>query len=111
MDGHKDGALVGEDWVRDDRAAPLVEAARQLTAYFAGTRTAFDLPLAPAGTAFQQRVWRALRAIPYGETVSYGEIARRIGSPNSSRAVGLANGSNPIRSSSPATASSVRTAS
>ena len=74
----------------------FTEAARQLQAYFAGELTDFDLPLAPAGTEFQCKVWRALRDIPYGETCSYGEIARRIGKPTASRAVGAANGQNPI---------------
>jgi methylated-DNA-[protein]-cysteine S-methyltransferase len=74
----------------------LKETARQLEEYFAGERTDFDLPLAAEGTPFQRRVWDALRAIPYGETVSYGELARRIGQPTASRAVGLANGRNPI---------------
>lgn len=74
----------------------LAEAARQLTEYFDGSRTEFDLPLAMDGTAFQQRVWTALRGIPYGQTVSYGQLADRIGQPSASRAVGLANGRNPI---------------
>jgi methylated-DNA-[protein]-cysteine S-methyltransferase len=69
---------------------------RQLHAYFSGELEQFDLPLAPEGTSFQRTVWRRLCEIPYGETVSYGELARRIGNPNASRAVGLANGSNPI---------------
>ena len=68
----------------------------QLGQYFAGDRLDFDLPLAVAGTPFQQRVWAALREIPYGETESYGELANRIGSPGAPRAVGLANGRNPI---------------
>lgn len=75
---------------------PLREAKRQLREYFDSGRRAFDLPLAPAGTAFQMRVWEALRGIPYGETVSYGELARRIGRPTASRAVGAANGRNPL---------------
>jgi methylated-DNA-[protein]-cysteine S-methyltransferase len=74
----------------------LEEAARQLAEYFDGTRTEFDLPLVMAGTAFQQRVWAGLRAIRYGETISYGQLADRIGQPSASRAVGLANGRNPI---------------
>ncbi|HVE25595.1 MAG TPA: methylated-DNA--[protein]-cysteine S-methyltransferase [Sporichthya sp.] len=74
----------------------LKEAERQLAEYFAGERTEFDLPLAAAGTPFQRRVWSALCDIPYGETISYGELARRIGQPTASRAVGLANGRNPI---------------
>ena len=68
----------------------------QLMEYFAGTRRQFDLPLAPAGTPFQQRVWAALLDIPYGHTISYGELASRIGQKSASRAVGLANGSNPL---------------
>lgn len=74
----------------------LQKACKQLTEYFAGSRTFFDLPLAPDGTAFQQKVWQELRKIPYGETVSYGEIARRIGNPKACRAVGGANNKNPI---------------
>jgi methylated-DNA-[protein]-cysteine S-methyltransferase len=80
-----------------DRATALLELARQqLEEYFARTRTTFDLPLAPAGSAFQRRVWDALRAIPYGTTVSYSEIARRLGDVRTTRAVGAANGQNPI---------------
>ena len=75
---------------------PFTAAADQLDAYFAGTLTTFDLPLAPHGSHFQQRVWAALCEIPYGETESYGELAERIGSPGGARAVGLANGKNPI---------------
>jgi methylated-DNA-[protein]-cysteine S-methyltransferase len=76
--------------------APLREAIRQLRAYFAGELRAFDLALAPRGTGFQTRVWRELLNIPWGETISYGELAARIGNPKASRAVGLANGANPI---------------
>ena len=72
------------------------ETIRQLRAYFAGELENFDLPLAPQGTPFQLSVWNRLCEIPYGETISYGELARRLGNPNASRAVGLANGSNPI---------------
>lgn len=80
-----------------DGGHPLVRLAiEQLAEYFAGRRREFHLPLAPAGTAFQMRVWQALRAIPYGETRSYGELARAIGSPRAARAVGAANGANPI---------------
>jgi methylated-DNA-[protein]-cysteine S-methyltransferase len=81
-------------WRCDD--APLAEAVRQLQAYFAGELSEFDLALAPEGTAFQLSVWQELRRIPYGETVSYGEVARAIGRPTASRAVGAANGSNPL---------------
>ncbi|MGP3925319.1 methylated-DNA--[protein]-cysteine S-methyltransferase [Streptomyces sp. 8N616] len=76
--------------------APFAEAVRQLGAYFAGELTTFDLPLRLDGTPFQQRVWEALRRIPYGATVSYGQLADRLGNPSASRAVGLANGRNPI---------------
>lgn len=81
-------------WKEDQK--PLKETIRQLNAYFAGKLEQFDLPLAPEGTPFQLEVWRRLSEIPYGQTISYGELARRIGNPNASRAVGLANGSNPI---------------
>ena len=81
-------------WVRDDRA--FQDAVGQLAAYFAGDLRQFDLDLEMAGTEFQRKVWNALRTIPYGETRSYGEIAEKIGSPNAFRAVGLANGHNPI---------------
>lgn len=74
----------------------LLEARRQLQEYFAGERKAFALPLAPAGTAFQKKVWAALREIPWGETRSYGDIARAIGKPTACRAVGMANGRNPL---------------
>ncbi|MEV4440154.1 methylated-DNA--[protein]-cysteine S-methyltransferase [Streptomyces sp. NPDC049577] len=79
---------------RDD--APFPEAVRQLEAYFAGELTRFDLPLRLAGTDFQRRVWAGLQDIPYGETVSYGTLAEHIGAPGASRAVGLANGKNPV---------------
>lgn len=74
----------------------LKEAYRQLEEYFAGKRQVFDLPLAPQGTAFQQKVWQALTEIPFGETRSYGQIAKRIGQPKASRAVGGANNKNPL---------------
>lgn len=81
---------------RDDRDGTLLEAERQLAEYFAGGRRAFDLPLDFRGTEFQRGVWAALLAIPYGETRSYGEIARAVGRPAAVRAVGAANGRNPI---------------
>ncbi|OCB15579.1 cysteine methyltransferase [Mycolicibacterium porcinum] len=83
-----------DGWEPDDGA--FADAVEQLSAYFAGERTEFDLELDMVGTQFQRRVWDALRTIPYGETCTYGEIARQIGSPSASRAVGLANGHNPI---------------
>jgi methylated-DNA-[protein]-cysteine S-methyltransferase len=78
------------------RSRVLERTAEQLAEYFAGKRREFDLPLAPRGTGFQEMVWRALLMIPFGETRSYGEIARAIGRPSASRAVGAANGRNPI---------------
>jgi methylated-DNA-[protein]-cysteine S-methyltransferase len=83
-----------DGWTRDDRR--LASAVEQLDEYFAGARTRFDLPLAPRGTAFQQAVWAQLLLIPYGETWSYGQLARAVGKPSASRAVGAANGRNPL---------------
>jgi methylated-DNA-[protein]-cysteine S-methyltransferase len=83
------------DW-RDGDSALLCETRRQLGEYFSGVRRAFDLPLAPRGTDFQRTVWRALTCIPYGETISYGTLAHRIGLPSAMRAVGAANGRNPL---------------
>lgn len=83
-----------KSWQRG--GAFIERAEKQLRDYFAGTRKSFDLPLAGAGTEFQKTVWKALCDIPYGETISYGELARRIGLPMAARAVGAANGSNPI---------------
>lgn len=85
-----------EGWIEDAAIEPLAQSARQLGEYFDGTRRRFDLPLRLHGTEFQQRVWQALIEIPYGTTWSYGQLAQRLGNPNASRAVGLANGSNPI---------------
>ena len=82
------------DWVPDEHAFP--EAVEQLHAYFAGERTDFDLELNLIGSEFQRRVWQALLTIPYGETRSYGQIAQQIGATGAARAVGLANGHNPI---------------
>lgn len=82
------------EWQQDAR--PFVEAMAQLNAYFAGELLDFQLRLNPRGTPFQLGVWKALCQIPYGHTISYGELARRIGKPSASRAVGLANGANPI---------------
>lgn len=86
----------GADVAVATRDEVLVQTAEQLVGYFAGTRRTFDLPLAPPGTAFQAQVWRALLAIPFGDTRSYGELARALRRPSASRAVGAANGSNPI---------------
>jgi methylated-DNA-[protein]-cysteine S-methyltransferase len=90
----------GAGWVGDDgrglAGEVLARAGQQLGEYFAGTRTTFDVPLDAPGTAFQRRVWDALRAIPYGTTLSYGELALRLGDVRATRAVGAANGKNPI---------------
>jgi methylated-DNA-[protein]-cysteine S-methyltransferase len=94
MQKHKYGFLPQPQWRRDD--AVFTEARRQLDAYFGGELQAFDLPLAMSGTDFQLKVWQALCTIPFGRSESYGELARRIGAPHASRAVGLANGRNPI---------------
>ena len=104
-----DAGLSALLWPNDDPkrvrvgervAAPehpiLVRAERELRAYFAGERTSFTVPLDAAGTEFQKKAWAALLTIPYGETRSYGELARQIGNPKASRAVGAANGRNPI---------------
>jgi methylated-DNA-[protein]-cysteine S-methyltransferase len=86
----------GEDWVQNATLDPFPAAVRQLQEYFAGVRRVFDLTLRMQGTDFQRQVWRELCKIPFGETWSYGQLAKRIGNPNGSRAVGLANGRNPI---------------
>jgi len=99
-----DGSLVRLEFRRDVPPAAEEERARgacdrvrrELSEYFAGRRTSFDVPLAPRGTPFQQRVWAELVKIPFGTRATYGELARRIGRPAASRAVGAANGANPI---------------
>jgi methylated-DNA-[protein]-cysteine S-methyltransferase len=96
----RDGATSAaplEDWrPAPTRSGVLAEAADQLAAYFTGKLRHFDLPLQLDGTEFQRRVWTALQEIPYGTTAGYGELAQRLGSPGASRAVGLANGRNPV---------------
>jgi methylated-DNA-[protein]-cysteine S-methyltransferase len=94
MQAGRKPVTIAESWRRS--TPPFATVTRQLSEYFEGRRATFDMPLLMEGTGFEQRVWRALRDIPYGETVSYGEIARRIGQPSAARAVGLANGRNPI---------------
>ena len=99
-----DGGIARIIFLQDTDPAPtsrapgryLRDAAAQLCEYFARTRTSFDLPLAPRAIPFQRRVWAALREIPYGETVSYGQLAARIGNPRAARAVGMANNRNPL---------------
>jgi methylated-DNA-[protein]-cysteine S-methyltransferase len=94
MQAGRKPVAVRPAWERDDDA--FADARRQLGEYFAGERTRFDLPLHLDGSGFQRTVWHALTEIPYGQTISYGELARRIGRPDLARAVGTANGQNPI---------------
>jgi methylated-DNA-[protein]-cysteine S-methyltransferase len=85
---------IAPDWERSE--VPFAAVTAQLEEYFAGRRDTFEVPLELRGTPFELRVWNALQEIPYGETMGYGELARRIGQPTAARAVGLANGRNPI---------------
>lgn len=94
MEEQKYFSGVQDNWRRDDKI--FKEARAQLEAYFAGDLQEFDLPLAPQGSEFQLEVWQALQDIPYGKTESYGSLAKRVDSPKGARAVGLANGHNPI---------------
>lgn len=96
MNGRAPDSVDAAGTAAEADAAVLAEAARQLAEYFDGQRQAFDLPLALEGTAFQRRVWEALRGIGYGATVSYAQLADQIGHPAAVRAVGLANGRNPV---------------
>ncbi len=86
---------LDESW-EEKQTSLLRETKRQLKAYFAGKLQDFDVDVAPEGTEFQRKVWRRLQDIPYGETISYGTLARRVGNPKASRAVGAANGKNPV---------------
>ena len=93
----EEGRVLIESDLREDPSDPILSAARlQLEEYFRAERTEFDLPLDPMGTPFQLSVWQVLRTIPYGETITYGEQARRLGDPNKARAAGAANGKNPL---------------
>lgn len=94
--GQKHDRPVQPDWQRTDDEPVLAQAREQLSEYFAGQRTSFDLPLAPNGTPFQQAVWRALLAVPFGATSTYGAVAQAIRKPSAVRAVGAAVGANPI---------------
>jgi methylated-DNA-[protein]-cysteine S-methyltransferase len=94
FDGYEESAPKGAG--DRDPAGVLDQARTQLAEYFAGSRTTFDVPLAPTGSAFELNVWALLRDIPAGETASYGEIARKLGEPTMARAVGRANGQNPL---------------
>jgi len=94
IDGQRWAPVIGPAW--RPAAEPFGTATRQLGEYFAGERTAFDLPLRRSGTPFQREVWAALTAIPFGETRTYGELATALGRPRAARAVGAANGQNPF---------------
>jgi methylated-DNA-[protein]-cysteine S-methyltransferase len=94
MQGGRRPIRVASGWKHSEE--PFVPVRAQLAEYFDGRRRRFDLPLKPIGTPFELAVWRALEAIPYGETISYGELAARIGRPEAARAVGVANARNPI---------------
>jgi methylated-DNA-[protein]-cysteine S-methyltransferase len=94
MQGGRKPMTIAPEWERAE--APFATATTQLNEYFDGHRATFDVPLQMRGTPFERRVWHALQEIPYGETMSYGELAKRIDQPTAARAVGLANGRNPI---------------
>lgn len=96
MEVQRHGPERSADWIEAPELPVLQRAVDQMELYFAGRLTVFDLPLAARGTDFQKSVWDELVRIPFGETISYGELATRIGNPSASRAVGLANGRNPI---------------
>lgn len=95
-EGGRHAPAVGPDWIEDADAAPLRECARQIREYLGGARTTFDIALAPVGSEFQRRVWREIARIPYGETITYAELASRAGAPGSARAAGAATGRNPV---------------
>jgi len=94
--GRRGRVPIPAEWELDESFPLLRRAADQLRAYFQGRRRSFSIPLAPVGTPFQQRVWAALQRIPFGETITYGELARQAGRPRAIRAAGAANGRNPI---------------
>lgn len=96
LEGQKHFPSLTPAWTAGPDLDILVQTQQQLAEYFAHQRQRFDLPLNPHGTEFQQRVWQHLHEIPFGETISYGTLAQRLGQPNASRAVGAANGRNPI---------------
>jgi methylated-DNA-[protein]-cysteine S-methyltransferase len=96
FEGQKYFPETRSDWERGSKHAPLKQAKRELAEYFAGKRRRFEVPLAPDGTQFQRAVWQAISKVGFGETISYGELARRAGHPGSARAAGAATGRNPI---------------
>ena len=96
FDGGRHAPEISREWREDPGCAPLDECARQVTEYLAGRRQCFELPLAPEGTDFQRRVWIEIARIPYGETLTYAQLAARAGAPGSARAAGAATGRNPL---------------
>jgi methylated-DNA-[protein]-cysteine S-methyltransferase len=94
--GQKHFREIDPAWRHEPQAGVIVRTKRQLDEYFQGRREAFDIPLAPEGTAFQRAVWKAIAGVPFGATISYAELARRAGRPGSARAAGAATGRNPI---------------
>ena len=94
--GQKYAWRVEKTWVRDGAHAPIARAKRELAEYFAGRRTRFSVKLAPRGTPFQRKVWKAIAGVGFGRTIAYAELARRAGRPGSARAAGAATGRNPI---------------
>ena len=96
FEGQKDFPDSSADWRENRASPPLARCAEQLNEYFAGKRERFDLPLAPHGTAYQQRIWREIAAIPFGKTLGYQELARREGNGKAARAAGAATGRNPV---------------
>lgn len=96
FDGGRHAPEIAPEWREEPYASPLRECAEQLADYFAGKRQCFDLPVAPRGTPFQERVWREIAKVPFGETITYAELAARAGSPGSARAAGAATGRNPL---------------
>lgn len=94
--GQKYAPRVAKDWTRDGAHAPIAKAKRELAEYFAGRRKRFSVRLAPRGTPFQRKVWKAIAGVAFGRTIPYAELARRAGRPGSARAAGAATGRNPI---------------
>ena len=95
FDGGRHAPPISEGWLEDSKAEPFRALAAQLQEYLMGDRRAFDLPLAPRGTSFQMRVWSEIARIPFGETITYTELAKRVGAADAMRAVGAATGRNP----------------
>ncbi|HWH42928.1 MAG TPA: methylated-DNA--[protein]-cysteine S-methyltransferase [Usitatibacter sp.] len=96
FEGARHAPAIASDWERDDGHPAAKACAQQLAEYFAGTRDSFDLPLAPRGTPFQQRVWAEIARVPFGATITYAQLAARAGAPEAMRAAGAATGRNPL---------------